>query len=293
MISRRALLAGALLGAPALLRPRQGPAAGRRDDALRLALGELERRSGGRLGAAVLDTAGGRVVAHRGDERFPLCSTFKLLAAACVLARVDRGEERLARRVVYGAGDLVPYSPTTGRHAGGNGLTVGDLCEAALTLSDNTAGNLLLDGVGGPAGLTAYARALGDGVTRLDRRETALNDVPPGDPRDTTTPVAMLGLVRATVLGGALSPASRERLTAWLVASTTGARRLRAGVPAGWRVADKTGSGANHETNDVGVLWPPGRAPIVVAAYYVGAGASSDDERNAVLAEVGRLAAAG
>jgi len=158
-------------------------------------------------------------------------------------------------------------------------------------LSDNTAGNLLLDSFGGPAGLTAYARSLGDAVTRLDRRETELNEAAPGDPRDTTTPLAMADLLRQTVLGDALSAASREQLTAWLVANRTGGKRLRAGVPKDWRGGDKTGTGGHNATNDVGVLWPPGRAPIVVAAYYVEAQAS-DEARNAVLAEVGRLAAA-
>jgi beta-lactamase class A len=170
-------------------------------------------------------------------------------------------------------------------------MTVGELCDAAVTLSDNTAANLLLDSFGGPAGLTAHMRSLGDGVSRLDRRETALNEAAPGDPRDTTTPAAMLGLLRDTVLGTALSPSSRAQMAAWLVANKTGDKRLRAGVPAGWRVGDRTGTGGNNATNDVAVLWPPGRVPIVVAAYYAEARAS-EDERNAVLAEVGRLAAA-
>ena len=257
---------------------------------MRGALAALERRHGGRLGVAVLDTAGSRVVAYRGDERFPMCSTFKLLAAALVLARVDRGEERLHRHVVYGADALVPYSPTTEQHIG-DGLTVGALCEAAVTLSDNTAGNLLLDSFGGPAALTAYARALGDPVTRLDRREPVLNEAAPGDPRDTTTPESMLGLVRAVTLGPALSPASREQLAAWRGACRTGDRRLRAGLPGGWRTGDKTGSGGRRATNDVAVVWPPGRAPMVVAAFYVD-GPAADDARNAVLADVGRVAAA-
>lgn len=250
----------------------------------------LEHRHGGRLGVAVLDTAGTRRIAHRGDERFPLCSTFKALAAAFVLARVDAGRENLSHRVVYGREDLVTYSPVTERHVGGDGLTMGEICEAAVTLSDNTAANLILDRVGGPAGLTVYLRAIGDDTTRLDRRETALNEASPGDPRDTTTPLAMLETLRKLALGDALSASSRDQLTAWLVANRTGDRRLRAGVPAGWRVGDKTGSGAYATTNDVAVLWPPGRAPIVVTAYYTGTQASPD-ERDAVLAEIGRLAA--
>jgi beta-lactamase class A len=255
------------------------------------ALTRIEAEHGGRLGVAVLDTGSGRQAGHRTEERFPLCSTFKFLAAAFVLARVDRKEESLTRRIVYAKGDLVPYSPVTEKHVGGEGLTVGEICEAAMTLSDNTAGNLLLGSFGGPAGLTAHMRSLGDQVTRLDRWETALNEARPGDPRDTTTPAAMGEILRQTVCGTALSASSREQLTAWLVANRTGDKRLRAGVPKGWRVGDKTGSGENNTTNDIAVIWPPGRAPIIVAAYYVEARVP-DDERNAALSEVGRLAAA-
>ncbi len=254
------------------------------------AVAGLEQRYGGRLGVAVLDTASTRMIAHRGDERFALCSTFKVLAAAFVLARVDVSEESLSRRIVYARDYLVPNSPITEKYAGDGGLTVGEICAAAMTLSDNTAGNLLLDSFGGPRSLTAYVRSLGDRITRLDRRETALNEAKPGDPRDTTTPVAMAKILREIVLGSALSTSSREQLIAWLVANQTGDKRLRAGVPKGWRVGDKTGSGANNATNDVAVIWRP-RAPIIVAAYYAEARAS-DDERNAVLSEVGRLAAA-
>ena len=283
MISRRTILAVPLLAAPACWTLRAWA------DDFENAVAALERRHGGRLGVAVLDTASGKLRAHRGDERFPLCSTFKFLAASFVLTRVDRKEESLDRRIVYGKSDLVTYSPVTEKHAG-EGMTVGAICEAAVTLSDNTAGNLLLDSFGGPAGLTVYMRSLGDDVTRLDRRETALNEAAPGDPRDTTTPAAMVAALQRTVLGAALSPASRAQLADWLVATKTGDKRLRVGVPKGWRVGDKTGSGGHNATNDVGVIWPPDRAPIVVAAYYVGADAS-DDQRSAVLAEIGRLAA--
>jgi beta-lactamase class A len=281
MLPRRTLLAAPLLAAPVARAAEVGEA-----------LAALEARHGGRLGVAVLDSGSGRRLMHRGGERFALTSTFKFLAAAHVLARVDRGEERLDRRVAYAKEDLVPYSPVTGQHAE---LTIGALCDAAVTLSDNTAGNLLLDSFGGPAGLTAWLRGLGDGVTRLDRRETALNEARPGDPRDTTTPEAMLGLMQALLLGPVLSADGRARLTAWLVANKTGDKRLRAGVPEGWRVGDKTGSGENNVANDIAILWPPlpppGRAPILVAAYYAESRAT-EPERNAVLAEVGRIAAA-
>lgn len=169
-------------------------------------------------------------------------------------------------------------------------MSIGALCEAAVTLSDNTAGNLLLDSVGGPAGLTAWLRRLGDDVTRLDRRETALNEALPGDARDTTTPEAMLGLMQALLLGEALSATGRTQLQDWLVGCRTGDRRLRAGVPPGWRVGDKTGSGERGTANDIGILWPPGRPPILVAAYSTGS-AAPEETRSAVLAEVGRIAA--
>lgn len=286
MISRRTLLTASLLAGPAVWRVRA--AAADWAEGLQRGLADLERKHGGRLGVAVLDTATMKQVAQRGDERFAMCSTFKFLAAAFVLARVDRKEESLTRRVVYAKDDLVTYSPITEKHVG-EGMMVGELCEAAVTLSDNTAGNLLLDSFGGPAGLTAYIRSIGDRVTRLDRRETALNEAAPGDPRDTTTPSAMLTLLRATVLGTALSAASREQLTKWLIATKTGDKKLRAGVPPGWRVGDETGAGAHNVMNDVGVIWPPDRAPIIVAAYYAEA-LASEDERNAVLAAVGKLA---
>ncbi len=289
MISRRKLLAASLLAGPALSSFRA--VAADPAPAVQQAIAGLERRHGGRLGVAILDTANGKPIAYRGDERFALCSTFKFLAAAFVLARVDRKEESLTRRIVYGKAELVPYSPITGKHAGAGGLTVGEICEAALTLSDNTAANLLLDSFGGPAKLTAHMRSLDDGVTRLDRREPTLNEAKPGDPRDTTTPLAMLELLRKTVLADALSTSSRAQLTAWLLACKTGDKRLRAGVPKAWRVGDNTGTGDNNATNDIAVLWPPSRPPIIVTAYYTEARAS-DDERSAVLAEVGRLASA-
>ena len=288
MISRRRLLAAALLSGAAS--PNAVAAGDEREAARQARFVALERRHGGRLGVAILDTADMAVSAYRGDERFPLCSTHKLLSAALVLARVDRGDENLGRRVVYARDRLVAYSPVTEKHLGGAGLTVGEICEAALTLSDNTAANLLLDSFGGPAAVTAFMRALGDEVTRLDRSEPTLNDVAAGDPRDTTSPVAMAQTARKLVLGDALSAASREQLAAWLVACKTGDKRLRAGMPKEWRLGDKTGSGPRRETNDVAVIWPPARPPLVVAAYYAGADAS-DAERDAVLAEIGRVAA--
>jgi beta-lactamase class A len=255
------------------------------------ALAALERRNGGRLGVAALDTASGRRTGWRSDERFPLCSTFKFLAAALVLSRVDRGDERLDRRIVFSAKDLVTYSPVTQDHVGPGGMSVAEICEAAVTLSDNTAGNLMLASFGGPQALTAYVRALGDGLTRLDRIETELNEAAPGDPRDTTMPNAMLGDMQRLLVGDALSTDSRQHLADWLLASKTGAKRVRAGLPSDWRVGDKTGTGGNGTANDIAVAWPPGRAPILVAVYFTGS-TISDDARSAVIADAGRIAVA-
>jgi beta-lactamase class A len=282
------MLTSSLIAMPALL---SWPGWSRAAEA-RIAnkLADLEHSHGGRLGVAMLDTGTGRQITHRSAERFAMCSTFKCAAAGFVLARVDRQQESLSRRVRYNARDLLRYSPVTERHFD-TGMTIGELCEAAITLSDNTAANLLLDSIGGPPALTGWLRTLGDSVTRLDRREPELNNVQPGDVRDTTTPIAMLATLRRLTLGDALSATSRQQLTAWLVASKTGDQRLRAGVPPGWRIGDKTGTGDNNIGNDIAVLWPPSRSPVVVTAYYAGSKAQAA-ERDAVLAEVGGLAVA-
>lgn len=251
------------------------------------ALAEIEARSGGRLGAAVLDTASGELTGRRLDERFPMCSTFKTLAAAAVLVRVDDGQERLDRRIVFAREALVPYSPVTEPRVGGAGMSLAELCEAAVTRSDNTAGNLLLQALGGPAGLTAHLRALGDGVTRLDRTEPTLNEAVPGDPRDTTSPAAMVRTLSRLTLGSALSQPSRDRLTGWLLDNRTGGARLRAGLPPGWRIGEKTGSGERGTTNDAGVVWPPDGAPQVVAVYLTGSDRPMA-EREAVIAAVAK-----
>nr|4C75_A Chain A, BETA-LACTAMASE [synthetic construct]4C75_B Chain B, BETA-LACTAMASE [synthetic construct]4C75_C Chain C, BETA-LACTAMASE [synthetic construct]4C75_D Chain D, BETA-LACTAMASE [synthetic construct] len=249
----------------------------------------LEKQYGGRLGVYALDTGTGRTIAYRADERFPMCSTFKALAAAAVLAQVDAGKESLDRRITYTKDDLVDYSPVTEKHVG-TGMTLAELCEAAITYSDNTAANLLLDEIGGPKGLTAFLRSIGDDVTRLDRWEPELNEALPGDPRDTTTPAAMAATLRALLLGDALSPASRAQLTDWMRGNTTGDKLIRAGLPAGWRVGDKTGTGSYGTRNDIAIIWPPNRAPIVLAIYSTGSTADAK-ERNALIAEAAKIVA--
>jgi beta-lactamase class A len=285
---RRAFLRGGAAVAAALV----APAAWAAPDARRTrdeVLDELETKSGGRLGVAILNTDSGERVVRRADERFAMCSTFKLLLVAAVLSRVDGEAERLERRIGYDQADLLEHAPVTRARAGEGSLSVAELCDAAITVSDNTAANLLLTAIGGPAALTAYVRTLGDTTTRLDRNEPMLNEAAPGDPRDTTTPAAMLGCLEALLVGRALSPASREQLTRWLVANKTGDQRLRAGAPRSWRIGDKTGTGERGTTNDVGILWPPERKPLLIAAFIADSSAPLA-VRNEVLAGVGRLA---
>ncbi|QDH69552.1 class A beta-lactamase [Marilutibacter alkalisoli] len=288
MTSRRRFLA-ASLGAATLALPSSRVLAGIPKEGPLAQLAALERRHGGQLGVAILDAHSGRRINHRGEERFALLSTFKFLAAALVLARVDRGEERLERRVVFEREALVPYSPVTEGRTGGAGMSLAELCHATVTISDNTAGNLLLESFGGPPALTAFARTLGDRHTRLDRIEPELNIVPPGEERDTTTPAAMLTSMRALLIDETLSAASRQQLVDWLVATSTGDARLRAGFPQGWRVGNKTGTNGNA-SNDIAIAWPPGRAPLLVSAYYDN-GELPPEQRDAVLAEVGRIVA--
>lgn len=292
MITRReitATAAGALL-TTLMSNARSARASGEWSSKIERSLVSIEAESQGRLGVVVLDKASGDIATHRGDERFPMCSTFKTLAAAAVLTRVDRGDERLTRRVRFTGDTVVVNSPVTKDRAGGEGMTLGELCEAAVTMSDNTAGNLLLAAVGGPDGLTRYARSLGDPTSRLDRLEPNLNEAQPGDARDTTSPAAMVANLDRLLFSDALSSSSRDQLTAWLVGNKTGDTRLRAGIPRTWRVGDKTGSGERGTTNDAGVVWPPYRKPFIVAIYLTGA-TSTAEGRNATLASVGRAVA--
>ena len=281
------LTAAALLGVPthaAQTPPAASP------EALVAQFAAIEARCGGRLGVGVLERQTGRAAGYREHELSPMCSTHKALSAAAILARVDRGEERLNRRLRFDADAALSYSPGTKAHAGDEGMTLAAICEAAVTLSDNTAANLMLGTIGGPAGLTASVRGLGDTVTRLDRTEPTLNEASPGDPRDTTSPLAMAADLDKLVLGDALSPASRQQLSDWLIAGRTGGARLRAGVPQGWLVGEKTGTGDNGTANDVGVLWPPQGGGLVVTAFVTGSPATRDAQ-SAAIADVARAVA--
>ena len=263
-------------------------ASGGKDAAARITA--IETRIGGRIGVAAVDTSNDKHLDYRAEERFPMCSTFKFLAAAAVLKRVDEKKEKLERFVPYNAKDILEYAPVTKEHLNEGGMTLGALCEAAIEQSDNTAGNLLLNAIGGPAGLTNFVRALGDPVTRLDRIEPELNSAIPGDERDTTTPAAISLDMQKLLLGDALSEASRRKLDDWLQRNETGGSMIRAGVPKTWSVGDKTGRGANGATNDIAIMRPPGRAPILLAIYSVGSTATAND-RAAAIAEVTKVVA--
>ena len=247
---------------------------------------DIERESGGRLGVAVYDTHTDERFGYRDGERYPMCSTFKFLLATAVLQTVDRGEEQLDRVIPIAKSDLIFHSPLAETRVG-QGATVAELCEATMIFSDNAAANLLLPIIGGTEGMTRFARSIGDTVTRLDRIEPHLGEAKPGDVRDTTSPRAMVDNLERILLGNVVETASRERVTSWLKDNRTGDARLRAGLPKGWGVGDKTGSGANGTTNDIAIVWPPGRKPVLIAAYLTQS-KFEDDGRNGVLREVAR-----
>lgn len=234
------------------------------------ALAAIEADVGGRVGVAAWDTGTGRWVRRRADQRFAMCSTFKLVLAATVLSLIDAGSLTAGRTIPYSRADLLAHSPVTSARVGEGGLSVSDLCAAAIEESDNGAANLLLALVGGPPGLTRHLRALGDPTTRLDRIEMALNTNLPGDVRDTTTAAAYVRTMRQVLFGDGLSAASRRRLEGWMIDCKTGRERLRAGLPPDWTVGDKTGTGDNGAVNDVAILRPPARPPILIAVFMSG-----------------------
>ncbi|MBX9750939.1 MAG: class A beta-lactamase [Roseococcus sp.] len=257
------------------------------------ALVKLEAESGGRLGVAILDSATGRLTGQRLDERFAMTSTVKLLLAAALLARADAGQEALDRRVRVERTALVPWSPVTETRTDAAGLSLAELAEAMMTISDNTAANLILDALGGSAALNAFLRALGDATTRLDRPEPALNEARPGDPRDTTTPAAMVRTLAAVCASPVLSDAARAQLLGWMAANRTGGPLLRAGLPAGWRIGDRTGAGGFHSRGVVAMLSPPeGAAPLFIAAY-LHEGPAAMAARDAIFARLGAMIAGG
>ncbi|WP_236002488.1 class A beta-lactamase [Paraburkholderia elongata] len=249
-------------------------------------LADIERRNGGRLGVFAIDTGSGRTLAHRADERFLMCSTFKGLLAAQALSRVDAGKEDLARLVSYTEKDLIFTSPVTKAHVAEGAMSVGALCQAIVEVSDNTAAILLMRSAGGPAGLTQFVRGLGDTVTRSDRYEPESNKY--SGVLDTTTPRSITKSASKILLGNALSPQSRAQLENWMIASKPGLNRLRAALPPDWKAGDRPGTSVEEETNDYAIVRPPGRAPLLIAAYY-DAPALGMPAREAVLREVGAV----
>ncbi|MBV9618447.1 MAG: class A beta-lactamase [Verrucomicrobia bacterium] len=250
---------------------------------------QIETETASRIGVTAIDSGTRRRIEHRPNERFLMCSTFKLLAAAAVLQRVDRKEENLDRFVRYNQGDILEYAPVTKEHLAEGGMKLEALCRAAIEQSDNTAGNLLLQAIGGPSGLTKFARSLGDQVTHLDRVEPDLNiPLKEGDEGDTTTPAAMCEDIRGLLENDVLSKESRRLLDDWLQHGQTGVAMIRAGVPVNWRVGDKTGRSGNGATNDVAVIYPPDGSPIFTAIYTF-SGSTTDEQRFAAIASVARV----
>ncbi|WON78728.1 class A beta-lactamase [Serratia sp. UGAL515B_01] len=286
-LRRKILLAAAAIPAFAALNPLLTFAA---DDKLALAqqkLANLEKDSGGRLGVYAYNTANGQKVQLNGEKRFPFCSTFKVIAAGAILRHSLSHQGFLDQRIHYKKSDLAAYSPISEKHLD-SGMTVSELCAAALQYSDNTSINLLMALIGGPAAVTAYARSIGDTTFRLDRWETELNSAIPGDERDTTSPAAMAASLQKLTLGDALPNEQRQLLNSWMKGNTTGDQRIRAGVPSGAIVADKTGSGDYGTANDIGVVWIKDSAPLVIAIYSTYAQQDAK-ARNDVIASATRI----
>jgi beta-lactamase class A len=291
-LQRRDLLKMAVASALAI----SVPGFGARDKAAEIVavLAELERRAGGRLGVAVMDLESGKLAGHRLDERFGMCSTFKLPLAAIILIQAQRGQLDLDTKISYSSDDLVTYAPVVEKNLERGYMTVRELAKAAQQTSDNAAANLLLRLIGGPAGFTESLRGIGDDVTRLDRVEPDMNYVPPGEVRDTTTPAAMAATLRRFLTGHLLSDENKSLLGKWMEETGTGLNRLRAGFPDGWRSGDKTGTGIApgmpNIYNDVAVAWPDDATPSFIIAAYYEADGEYDEMRSqdiAVLRQVG------
>ncbi|QDI02609.1 class A beta-lactamase [Xanthomonas cerealis] len=286
MLARRRFLHGMGLAAAALaVAAVDAKVPKNRVQTLAQRLAGIERGTGGRLGVTLLDGSGAVLGGQRQDERFPMCSTFKFVLAAAVLQRVDRGELSLQQRLPIRAADMLSHAPVTERHVGGT-LSVAELCRATMLFSDNPAANLLFPLVGDPPGLTRFLRTFGDAQTRSDRHEPEMNRFAADDPRDTTTPAAMAATLRTLLLGDVLRPVSRQRLSEWMIDNRTGDACLRAGLPRGWKIGDKTGSNGTDTRNDIAIVWPPGRrTPLLLTAYLNGAKVD-DAARDAALKAV-------
>lgn len=250
-------------------------------------LAALEKKANGRLGVALIDTADNSQTLYRADERFAMCSTSKVMAAAAVLKQSETQKDLLNQRIAIKPSDLINYNPIAEKHVNGT-MTLAELAAAALQYSDNTAMNKLIAHLGGPGNVTAFARAIGDETFRLDRTEPTLNTAIPGDPRDTSTPLAMAQTLRNLTLGAALGEAQRAQLVTWLKGNTTGAASIKAGLPAAWVVGDKTGSGDYGTTNDIAVIWPEHRAPLILVTFFTQPAQHAQSRRD-VLASAAKI----
>ncbi|TGG95590.1 class A beta-lactamase [Natronospirillum operosum] len=256
-----------------------------------LLISEIERIEShldARVGFAAYDTESDMRWEYNSEQRFALASTFKTLACAALLARVDAGSEQLTRSISVSSSDLVTYSPVLEEYADNRNINLSELCEATMTISDNTAANLILQSLGGPESVTAFARQLGDDVTRLDRWETELNEAVPGDERDTTTPNAMIGNLEQLLLGNVLTEESINLLKTWLINNQVADDLFRSVKPDGWIIGDRTGAGGFGSRAITAVIWPPERKPIFVA-FYITETTASFEERNAAIEQLGRV----
>lgn len=251
---------------------------------------QVEVQLEARVGLAVYDTESGSSWHYNADKRFPMTSTFKVLACGMLLAKNDDGIEDINRLVLIEQSDLVSYSPVTENWLGKE-VSLYQLCDATMRTSDNTAANKVLEALGGPAAVTAFIRSIGDDITRLDRWETNLNQATPGDVRDTTTPAAMATSLKQLLLGDLLSSSAKETLAGWLVSNEVGGPLLRSGLPGDWIIGDRTGAGGHGSRGVVAVIWPPQRAPVI-ASVYISQTEASIEQRNAAIASIGIALAA-
>lgn len=303
-LSRRTLLSGAVavpvagtiaLAGPPVAASSHRPASVllQRRNWLTRRMEVLEREFSARVGLFAVDGPTGAEFGHRADERFAMCSTFKVYAAAAVLQRASEGLADLSRGIHIDPADVVVNSLECADFAGST-LPLKWFCKVALTHSDNSAGNQLLRELGGPAAIGTYARSLGDTESRLDRWEPELNNAERGDPRDTSTPRALAHGYRRLLLGDALSPVVQAQLTGWMLDNVTSGQRMRAGLPDGWTSADKTGAGLFGTVNDVGVVRNPAGEPLVLSILTdTFSGAADTPGSNELVAAITRAVTSG
>ena len=263
-LSRRRVLIGSGVAVAALAAgtPGQALAAPPPDPTADQLITGLEQAHGAVIGLFAVNLISGVTISHRAQDPFAMCSTFKTYAVGRVLKMVERGQLVLDQKVLVDPAAVVANSPRTGPRAGTE-MTLSELCQAALQVSDNTAANLLLHTIGGPPAVTAFARSIGDQQTRLDRWETELNSAIPGDLRDTSTPEALGEGYHALLRTEAPGPSTRQLLLDWMRANETSS--MRAGLPPGWTTADKTGSGDYGSANDIGIAWGPDGQHVLLA----------------------------